>query len=688
MLPRVRHVLIPALLAIAVTAHSQSSRPGWGSTPYHDTSGTGVTFRVWAPDATSLYVAGQFNNWSTSANPLAHELTNGVWQGVWSADVTSAATGEQYKYNINYGTTNLWKHDPRARLVTYSGSSSGANDIIYDPTAFNWGGDNFTPSAMSNLVVYELHMGTFPTGTTPSRFASATNQLNYLKQLGFNAVEVMPIAEFPGDTSWGYNPAQPFAVENAGYGGQDGLKTFVKACHAQGIAVFIDVVHNHYGPTDLDMWDFDGWSGGGNGGGIYFYQANGLCCTVYGSRPNYSSQPVRDYIQQTFQMLLDEGHVDGFRWDTPGLMMNATDYGFVNDAATLIESITAMVHSNYPGKIDIAEDVMGYGFDSTWDLNFHNTVTPQLAAASDTNRDMTAISYAVTNNTLFNNTAGLNRVVFLESHDVVGDLNNGTRLPTAIDGTSPASYYARKRSILGAAITFTSPGIPMLFQGQEMLETNQFSTSRLVDWTKTNTYSAIVRFYHDLIRQRRNLDGDSIGLKGDQCSFLQVDNSNKLVAYRRWQSGTSNQDVVVIANFANTTWTNYVLPFPESGNWYVHLNSDSTNYGSDYGNIGNTVVTASGSSPHGTISIGPYSALILSQVSFPPHLAITQTNGLVKVSWPTAFSGWTLNSSTTPAGHPSVWTPVPSAQYQTNATSISINLAPSGSSTFYRLSSP
>src|SRR5581483_11550792 len=142
-----------------------------------------------------------------------------------------------------------------------------------------------------------------------------------------------------------------------------------------------------------------------------------------------------------------------------------------------------------------------------------------------------------------------------------------------------------------------------------------FSSGRPVDWSKTNTFSNIVRFYHDLIRLRRNLDGDTLGLKGDKCSFLQVDNSNKLVAYRRWQSSTTNQDVVVIANFANTTWTNYVLPFPEAGNWYLHLNSDSTNYGSDYGNVGSTVVTASGSSPHGTISIGPYSVLILSQVS-------------------------------------------------------------------------
>jgi 1,4-alpha-glucan branching enzyme len=687
-MPRKLHCLALSSLLIAMSAGAQSSRPGWGSTPYHDTSGSGVTFRVCAPDATSVYVPGQFNGWSTTANPLAHELTNGTWQGVWSADVPTASAGQQYKYNLNYGTTNLWKHDPRSRLVTYSGSASGANDIIYDPTAFNWSGDNFTTPALSNLVVYELHMGTFPTTNVPSRFVAATNQLPYLKQLGFTAVEVLPIAEFPGDSGWGYNPAQPYAVENIGYGGPDGLKTFVKAAHAIGLAVFIDVVHNHYGPSDLDLWDFDGWAGGGNGGGIYFYQQNGLCCTPYGSRPNYSTQQVRDYIQQNFQMLLDEGHVDGFRWDTPGLMMNASGYGFVNDAATLIQTITGMIHSNYPGKIDIAEDVVGYGFDSTWDLDFHSYITPQLTTSTDSNRDMTAISYAVTNNTLVNITAGLNRVAFLESHDIVGALNGGVRLPTSIDSTTPNSYYARKRSTLGAAITFTSPGVPMIFQGQEMLETNAFDSSLLVDWSKTNTYSKIVRFYHDLIRLRRNLDGDAPGLQGNQCAMLQVDNSNKLVAYRRWQSGTTNRDVVVIANFANVTWNNYSLPFPEAGNWYVHLNSDSTNYGSDYGNAGSTVVSATGTNPQGTISIAPYSVLILSQTTFPPQLTITESNSTVTVSWPAAFSGWTLSSSPSPGNNRSSWTSIPSSQYHTNGATIFFTTAPTAASTFYQLSQP
>src|ERR1041385_202209 len=133
--PFMRKCLLLLLSCVITAAPAQSTRPGWGSIPYHDSyhdaSVTGVTFRVWAPNATSVYVPGQFNNWSTTATPLAKELSNGNWTGVWSADVASASTGQQYKYYINYSGGSVWKHDPRARLVTYSGSASGANDMIY-----------------------------------------------------------------------------------------------------------------------------------------------------------------------------------------------------------------------------------------------------------------------------------------------------------------------------------------------------------------------------------------------------------------------------------------------------------------------------------------------------------------------------------------------------------------------------
>src|SRR5271168_4247363 len=126
-------VLFQLGAALFFTTHviAQSTRPGWGSTPYHNVSGSGVTFRVWAPDATTLYVPGTFNGWSTTATPLTQEESNGVPDGVWSADVAGVTNGSQYKYYINNGS-GIWKHDPRSRLVTAAGSATGANDIVYD----------------------------------------------------------------------------------------------------------------------------------------------------------------------------------------------------------------------------------------------------------------------------------------------------------------------------------------------------------------------------------------------------------------------------------------------------------------------------------------------------------------------------------------------------------------------------
>src|SRR5580698_7916313 len=123
---RVLVLLLAAWLPV-LSALAQSSRPGWGSTPYHDSLGTGVTFRVWAPNATSVYVPGQFNSWSLTATPLAQEITNSIWSGVWSVDVPAASPGQQYKFYINYNGSGNWKHDPRSRWATQAGS--GGNDI-------------------------------------------------------------------------------------------------------------------------------------------------------------------------------------------------------------------------------------------------------------------------------------------------------------------------------------------------------------------------------------------------------------------------------------------------------------------------------------------------------------------------------------------------------------------------------
>jgi 1,4-alpha-glucan branching enzyme len=695
--PELRHVsvMFPKILnrclllmtvaqTLAGTVFAQSSRPGWGATPYHDGLGTGVTFRVWAPNATNAYVPGTFNGWNTGATPLAKDLSNGVWSGVWSADVAGVTNGSQYKFFFN---KYLWKQDPRARLVQYSGS--GGNSIVYDPTTFNWAGDSFTNPPQKDLFIYELHIGTFYTNTISSKFVAATNKLDYLKSLGINAVEVMPIWEFPTDDSWGYNPAQIFAVENIGYGGMDGFKIFVQACHARGIAVLLDVVHNHYGPGDLEMWNFDGFAGNNamGGGGIYFYQSNSaLQITPYGdTRPNFSSSQADSFVQDNFTLWLNECHVDGFRWDTPNLMMHDNNGNYIPAAGSLIQAINDGIHTNYTGKISISEDVYNYdGFDSAWDTSFPYSVTPVLTQSLDVNRNMPTIANAIQNNVRYGGTAGSGRVAFLESHDVVGDLNKGQRLVTAIDTNAPNSYWARKRSTLGAVVAFTAPGVPMLFQGEEMLENQQFSSTRQVDWSKTITYSNIVQLYRDLISMRRDLKGYTAGLEGDLCSMLQVDNTSKLVAFHRWKSAAPNQDVVVIANFGNTNYPVYNLNFPSAGTWYVHFNSDSTNYGSDYGNAGSYSVTAGGNPVQATIAIGPYSALILSQTpDAPPQLTIIPTDGALNVSWPSTYPEWALDTAANLTS--GSWTQVSTGQYVNDSTTTSVSITPSSGSSFFRL---
>jgi 1,4-alpha-glucan branching enzyme len=644
-------------------AQTFSTRAGWGSTLYN----SGCTFRVWAPNATKVTVALS-PNYSTTANPLVHDpvYTQGTsW--VWSVDVPGVVAGQEYKYYIN-GTT--FKQDPRCREAV----SATGNSIIYNTTNFNWAGDNFTPPGLSNAVVYELCIGSFNDPNAPNNpgtFYNATNTLPYLQQLGITAVEVMPINQFPCCYSWGYNPVDIFAADYDAYGGPDAFKTFVKTAHQYGLAVILDTVQNHYGGNDAPsygdlssgLWQFDGsyqTIGGTNLGGIYFYQSSECLAfaQTWGPRPDYGTPQVAQFITDNFTMWMSECHVDGFRWDSVGEIVGdypCSDNGNYAAGSTLVQNICAMIHTGYVGKINIAEDdPYGWqgknGFDSCWDNNtFFNNVLPQLTDGSDSSRNMGSISYAVNINFDGGGLGGWGSVVFMEDHDQCG-AGNGSgaqRLPVRIDSAAPTGYYARKRSMLGSAITLTTCGIPMLLQGEEMLTTNQFGANIPIDWSYTNTYSDIVSYYTDLISLRRNLNGRSAGLTGLNTSTIWEDSGNHLIAYRRWNTGSQGDDVIVICNFANTNWPAYnVGGFPHTNIWYTQLNSDWTKYSSDYGNYGSAATTVSVNSTTGTVSIAPYSVLILSQ-NTPGAPPTPQNFTVTSVTTNQISLGWNVSSGAT-----------------------------------------
>ena len=465
----------------ALTAGGPSARPGMGAIPYADDTSFGVTFRVWAPNADSVSVVGSFNGWNQNADPLFDE-----GNGHWSLDRDFVFTGSEYKFVVTNGASTLWKNDARAlQLVNSLGPS-----IVYDHSSYDWTTENYSTPPWHEMVIYEMHLGTFNVtdGTLPGRFDEAIERLDYLADLGINMIEIMPVSEFPGDQSWGYNPSYPFSVESS-YGGPNGFKAFIDAAHARGIGVIVDVVHNHYGPTDLDLWQFDGWSSGG-WGGIYFYN-DGRAQTPWGdTRPDFGRGEVRSYIRDNMLMWLNEYQADGLRVDAVQYMRKEFPGGpDIGDGWSLLQWINNDVDATQPWKLMIAEDLAeepyitkstgegGAGFDSQAST-FFRPVRDALIASSDGDRNMWSVRDAISS--MFNG-AALQRVIYTENHDEVA--NGHSRVPEEIWPENAGSYFSRKRSTLGAVMVFTAPGIPMIFQGQEILEDGFFTDEDPVDWT-------------------------------------------------------------------------------------------------------------------------------------------------------------------------------------------------------------
>ena len=605
--------LLSLFLLLGNPAGAQSSRSGIGAIPYADAGGTGVTFRTWAPNASSVTVKGAFNGWGSTA--LAKDLPGGSWNGYWSVDVARAKAGDEYKFIVN-GT---YKKDPRGRRVV----NSAGNSIVYNAASFNWGDStNFSRPWRNDLVIYQMHVGTYNAESwLPSTFDQCIEKIPYIKALGVSAVKLMPVNEFPGDRSWGYNPSDPYAIESS-FGGPDGLKRFVKACHENGLAVLIDVVHNHYGPSDLEMWQYDGWSTGGYGG-IYFYndwKAN----TDWGStRPDYGRAEVRDYVKGQIRMFLEEYKVDGFRWDSVYNIRHASGTWNQN-GSDMLWDVNTMVRDEFNDAYRIAEDHAfdtDVRFETQWDHEFLSDIRWLATAASDSDRDMNTLAARLT--TRYNNT-GFGRVVYAESHDSCGDLNNKHRLPYDVDSSNPEGYWAKKRSLLAHTIVLVSPGIPMIFAGSEMNEWYTFSNNQALRWSLTNQNAGIVRAFSDLIHLRRNLTGISAGLKNaDNINVHHIDNAAKVLGCIRWELGGQADDLVVAINCSANARMGYSMPFPSSGTWYCLYNSDSTDYDPLFGGVGPAVGGTVVAGTAANLDLGAYSLQIYSKSRPPEDVAVS-----------------------------------------------------------------
>jgi 1,4-alpha-glucan branching enzyme len=605
-----------------------------GATLHND--GT-TTFRVWAPfvDDVAVKINGG------AAVPLTKEPGHAdPADTTWIATVPGTKAGDQYRYVIRFGGITREYNDPRAQQLSgfdlpngfgLPGNDDKPNSVLVDR---NFSMPAFTEPTFNTMVIYELHIGTFN-----STFNGAVQKLDYLKNLGINAVEVLPITQnplfpdhVPADHDWGYDPVQFFAIKSK-YGTPQEFKEFVKQCHQRQIAVIVDVVYNHLvGNNLLEQWG--GFTTSEIPGGIYLYGGD-RANTGFGPRPDYGRPQVRKYINDNALLLLRDYGVDGLRFDDtidmrtfgPGRTAN-------KEGAQLLREINSSYRNTdpkQPGKITIAEDLqssadvtvqtgpIGLEFSSQWDDAMVNTLRDVVTKVNDSDRDLGAVKGVLEKKMAPD---VFTRVVYSENHDQVGHPPGQDRLPTLIDKNNHESIFAKKRSTLAAAIMLTSPGIPMIFQGQEMMETRAFgfNTPTNMDFGRADDrrFKGIVQMYKDLIALRRNLAGKTRGLTGQNLNVFHSDNGNKALAYHRWDKGGAGDDVVVVANFSNVPLQNLNIGFPLQGQWHVVFNSGASVYDPGFTNGDSFDTTANPGRRDGlrfnaNVSIGPYSVVILSQ---------------------------------------------------------------------------
>lgn len=587
-------------------------------------------------------------------------MTNDSVTGYWTATSSAAQPGQEYKYFLRWpgNTVGSWKQDPRAVWIR------NGNSVIYDQSAFAWGTVTRPSIPVEQQIMYEMHIGTFydpdPSDQRPGTFDDAISRLDYLKRLGVNVVALMPVNEFGGDRSWGYNPAHPFAIESA-YGGPDGLKRFVQAAHQKGLKVQLDVVHNHWNPADDGMWEFDGTNN------IYFYGDEPIGWTAWGRRPNYSQPEVQRLIRENIQMLLDDFRVDGFRWDSPQNLVgydatatrtntnNKVEYAIGNPQTVILSGkdlmagINRMIRTNsaYTNRWSVAEDaellvptnIVVYPtntfqgqlqvtntnetFHGHWQTSFHNEITPQIAA---TNPSLAIINGKINE---WSEPPGW-RVIFTDNHDKSGDWNIGKdsnspvlgwRLPNRMDPTnqtltagatnlirtnSMIDPVVRKRVLLNAVLMFTAPGVPMIWMGQEFGATDTFTDKNRMNWREASRQSEIFRAHRDLVFLRTNLQG---------LRLLSIASSNNtftnggVLAY--WHTnGTPANDVYVALNFSGNNTNLLLSNLPSSTpntSWYLQLHTDWNLYG------GTSPISTNSLTISNLLSLPPYSAAVLAK---------------------------------------------------------------------------
>jgi 1,4-alpha-glucan branching enzyme len=630
----------------------------------------GIRFSLWAPNAravslvladpTTGYVAD--DGTGTVALIVMRKNQDGFWTAATGDHGTlgdfDAMVGTPYMFRITKDDgstayrTDLWSlmqigagdFDPdgavfHGRPEELDGPQSCS--VVCDPGRVTFGSgrqisaeafwaDEFTasqplPDRIEDLVIYELHVGALGYGKAhPGTLEDAIAFIPHLVELGVNAVELLPIAEFETRANWGYGTSHFFAMEQ-GAGGTDALKRFVKACHQNGIVVILDVCYNHFSPDgERAQWAYD--SNDHIRNVYYWYEGHpndypiptgGYIDNIStGWAPRYNEEAVRQLFISSAAFLVEACHIDGFRLDQtssiheyPALHANGRHVGraaafgvkflkqWTRTMRLLKPSLflSAEDYSNWPALTEPSLTGDGLGFDATWYGDFHHNLIEykdgaqaqllKQAGYSDTRElAMSAFAGAL-------RTSGYAKVVYNQSHDDCGNREGSARTAVVAVNGAPlvgeTRAWSEARSRFAAAMTLLSAGTPMFFMGEEIGAQKPYRYNDFVHHREDITGEAegsgakLFACYKDLVA----LSTGHSAIRSRNIHVPLVHDANRVIAFHRWDD---DDEFFIAGSLANSAYGHgYWLSSDRLGDseWLEVFNSDAERYGG--WNVGN-----------------------------------------------------------------------------------------------------
>jgi 1,4-alpha-glucan branching enzyme len=656
----------------------------------------GLRFALWAPHAASVDVVfgnpvnGYIADNGTGVDPAQPVVAlargaDGVWEGGPLGDFETFKSLPYMYRLVNAQGQTVYRTDIFSRsqigrgpinpvTATWPGTVDTLDgtvscSVVIDPDVVRRGfestppGDapdlipaeefwatEFTPglpvrTRIEDLVVYELHVGSLGVGHAgPGDLRDALAFLDHLVDLGVNAVELLPMAEFAGSVGWGYGDSHHFCIESSA-GGRDKYRQFVRECHRRGMAVIQDVVYNHYDDLNAERAEQQYDSTAPEQNIYYWYEGrasdyklpNGspfpdggyLNNGSTGRTPRFWEEVVRQQFISSAAFLIEEMHVDGLRVDLTQaihrdntLNADGRSIGSANIfGQKLLREWSRTLRMIRPTVMLIAEDHTGWdavtklpaqgglGFDATWEAAFYHHLIGDSDMAGDRARLLKRAGFGGNEALQLDWFSGAlyasqyRRVVFHESHDEAGNAGGTARtMVTAVNGAplvDATRIAAEARSRVCFGLSLLSAGTPMFFMGEEIGAQKRYTYDNFLSnredilGKRAGNGKALFRFYQDLISLSRRLRS----IRSHNIDILHQSNPNRVIAFKRW---SGDEEVMIIASFSNTPFANgYViekdlLAIPNAG-WKEIFNSDAAIYGGqNLGNGGATIPSTQG----------------------------------------------------------------------------------------------